>query len=268
MRLLRRPSPAMVVALFALFVALGGTSYAAFRLPKNSVGTGQLKSGAVTRVKIAKKTIASLRGARGATGPQGPAGQTGAAGPAGPPAPTFNAQFTGDDTHPAIEGSASGSNALGAVVGLDPTGSTPGIFGQSNQGFSVWGDGGYAGVEGDGSPYGVEGSGHLAGLLSDTDLAVFDHIYVEHRNGVAGTCSVTAGMTSATCSFQPAFQPTTTPIVVVTPTANPGTFYYVTNTTTSGFTVNIGTSLGTDLEFNYLVIGIASCVFPGSGGVC
>ena len=43
-----RPSPSMVVALMALFVALGGTSYAALKLPKNSVGNRQLKTGAVT----------------------------------------------------------------------------------------------------------------------------------------------------------------------------------------------------------------------------
>jgi hypothetical protein len=39
------------VALLALFVALGGTSMAATNalLPKNSVGTAQLKNGAVTK---------------------------------------------------------------------------------------------------------------------------------------------------------------------------------------------------------------------------
>jgi hypothetical protein len=43
-----RPSPALVVACLALAVALGGTSYAAVILPKNSVGTAQLKRGAVS----------------------------------------------------------------------------------------------------------------------------------------------------------------------------------------------------------------------------
>ena len=47
------PSPALVVALIALFVALGGTSLAAINaLPKNSVGTKQLKDGAVTAAKM------------------------------------------------------------------------------------------------------------------------------------------------------------------------------------------------------------------------
>src|ERR671924_683008 len=48
----RSPSPAMVVACIALVVALGGTSYAAIRLPPNSVGTPQLKRSAVTAAKV------------------------------------------------------------------------------------------------------------------------------------------------------------------------------------------------------------------------
>jgi hypothetical protein len=48
----RRPSPALAVALLALFVALGGTGYAAFKLPKNSVGTKQIKTNAVTGAKV------------------------------------------------------------------------------------------------------------------------------------------------------------------------------------------------------------------------
>ena len=48
-----RPSPALVISLIALFVALSGTGYAALNsLPKNSVGTKQLKNGAVTAAKL------------------------------------------------------------------------------------------------------------------------------------------------------------------------------------------------------------------------
>ena len=43
-----RPSPALVVSVIALSVALGGTSYAAIVLPANSVGTRQIKKNAVT----------------------------------------------------------------------------------------------------------------------------------------------------------------------------------------------------------------------------
>lgn len=52
-----RPSPAMVVACIALGVALGGTSYAAIRLPAGSVGTKQLKKSAVTSPKVKNNAI-------------------------------------------------------------------------------------------------------------------------------------------------------------------------------------------------------------------
>ena len=41
-----------LIALIALFIALGGTSYAAIKLPASSVGTKQLKSHAVTAAKL------------------------------------------------------------------------------------------------------------------------------------------------------------------------------------------------------------------------
>jgi hypothetical protein len=41
-----------VISVIALFVALGGTSYAITQLPKNSVGTPQLKKNAVTAAKV------------------------------------------------------------------------------------------------------------------------------------------------------------------------------------------------------------------------
>jgi hypothetical protein len=46
-----------VVAYLALFVALGGTSYAVSQLPPGSVGTKQLKDSAVTGPKIKAGTI-------------------------------------------------------------------------------------------------------------------------------------------------------------------------------------------------------------------
>lgn len=46
------PSPSMIVALLALFVAMGGTTYAAINLPANSVGTKQLKNAAVSNSKL------------------------------------------------------------------------------------------------------------------------------------------------------------------------------------------------------------------------
>jgi hypothetical protein len=83
----RTPSPALVISVVALFVALGGTTYAATSLPRNSVGTKQLKNGAVTRKKISKNTISGLKGARGPQGPQGLRGVQGIQGVQGTPGP-------------------------------------------------------------------------------------------------------------------------------------------------------------------------------------
>jgi hypothetical protein len=54
---LRLPSPAMTVACIALAIALSGVSYAAVVLPRNSVGTAQLKNNAVKSSKVAANTL-------------------------------------------------------------------------------------------------------------------------------------------------------------------------------------------------------------------
>jgi hypothetical protein len=69
------------VAYLALFFALGGTSIAAVNaLPKNSVGSRQIKNGAIQKVDLAKRTVSSLRGLRGPRGLTGATGATGAQG--------------------------------------------------------------------------------------------------------------------------------------------------------------------------------------------
>ena len=101
-KLVRRPSPAMVVACLALLVALSGTGYAVSNLPPGSVGSAQLKDNAVTNTKIANSAVTSEkirnrsllaidflagqlpRGKAGAAGPPGALGPAGATGPAGP----------------------------------------------------------------------------------------------------------------------------------------------------------------------------------------
>ena len=96
MRVVRRfrASPALVVASLALLVSLTGTSVAAVSqlVPRNSVGTPQLKNNAVTTAKVRNGSLVRADFRRGqipagATGPQGPAGPAGAAGPAGPAGP-------------------------------------------------------------------------------------------------------------------------------------------------------------------------------------
>jgi hypothetical protein len=82
-----RPSPAMIVAIVALFVAMGGTGYAVSKVPKRSVGPTQLRKNAVrsqhikpraiTTRKLAKSTLSALKSGGAATSP-GAASGTGA----------------------------------------------------------------------------------------------------------------------------------------------------------------------------------------------
>jgi len=78
------PSPAMVVASVALFVAMGGTGYAATQLVEGK--------GTATASKKAKH---GPRGPKGATGPAGPAGLAGPTGPAGATGPAGPKGATG-----------------------------------------------------------------------------------------------------------------------------------------------------------------------------
>jgi hypothetical protein len=56
-RLRRRATFANVTSVLALFVALGGTSYAAITLPANSVGSEQIRTGAVGTPEIRKNGV-------------------------------------------------------------------------------------------------------------------------------------------------------------------------------------------------------------------
>jgi hypothetical protein len=137
----------MVVALIALFVGLGGGAYAAVNFPVNSVGTKQLKDGAVTGGKLSNNAVTSAKvrdgsllakdfavgqlragpqgatGPQGAMGPQGPQGNTGPAGPAGSPGsagPSHWADFWTTNTSLAVGAPPtvlSGSGTVTTVAG-------------------------------------------------------------------------------------------------------------------------------------------------------
>lgn len=84
-RLTNRLNYANVVATLALFIVLGGTSYAKIELSKNSVGSTQISPSAVTTSKIRNRTIkledmslSARSSLRGKSGPQGPPGAPGA----------------------------------------------------------------------------------------------------------------------------------------------------------------------------------------------
>jgi hypothetical protein len=63
---LRRPGHGTVVAYLALFIALGGSAYAASHLGSKTVGTKQLKGGAVTAAKLKKNAVTRAKIKNGA----------------------------------------------------------------------------------------------------------------------------------------------------------------------------------------------------------
>lgn len=88
------------VGYIAVFIALGGVSYAAVALPKNSVGSEQIAKGAVRSSDLGKNAVNSAKvkdgsllpqdfapgtitGPSSSPGPQGPTGPQGAKGDAG-----------------------------------------------------------------------------------------------------------------------------------------------------------------------------------------
>jgi hypothetical protein len=106
---------ANVMATIAVFLALGGGAYAATQLPKNSVGTKQLKKEAVTPSKLSAAAKSALTGPIGATGLQGApglegktglAGATGASGVAGTAGARGTQGLQGDPGAPGKQGDA------------------------------------------------------------------------------------------------------------------------------------------------------------------
>lgn len=98
------PSPAVVLAAAALFVALGGTSVAAATLidghhiRPHSIPKNRLTAGAISSLRgevgpqgptgaTGPRGASGAKGATGSQGATGPKGATGAAGPAGPQGP-------------------------------------------------------------------------------------------------------------------------------------------------------------------------------------
>ncbi len=101
---------ANVLATIAIFVALGGSSYAALSLPKNSVKANQIAKNAVRAAEIRAGAVRSsevrnrsLRAGDFALGqlPAGPRGETGPTGPTGPAGPTAGAADGSYESQPA-----------------------------------------------------------------------------------------------------------------------------------------------------------------------
>jgi hypothetical protein len=141
------PSPAMVISLIALFVALGGTSYAAITaLPTNSVGTKQIKNGAVTAAKLSTSTAGKAKVVGSAGAPAYASGWEGVG--SGDESASFYKDALGV-VHLQGNAETSGPAATGRIFTL-PTGYRP----AGNLYFEVYGNSGVAGqiqIKADGS---------------------------------------------------------------------------------------------------------------------
>jgi hypothetical protein len=191
-RLARHLTFANVMAAAAVFVVLGGTSYAAAgKLGKHSVKGRNIAKNAITSPKVKDGSLlvkdfkagqlpAGAKGDAGPAGPTGPKGETGAMGPANPasggaggdltgvyPNPTLRVPLTLADTLTAPFLAITGDNnnslqanpqdAMLAVNQTNANGTGPSIYGETNSKFSNFGTAGLMGVSS-----GTGGTGLLA----------------------------------------------------------------------------------------------------------
>ena len=114
----------MTVAVIALIVALGGTSYAAFMVPENSVGTRQLKNDAVTAKKIRNGSVTGAKlNLRGVVVPQAASARY--ASTAGSATTAVNAGSATNAGHAGNADSATNANNAAHATNADQLGGSP-----------------------------------------------------------------------------------------------------------------------------------------------
>jgi hypothetical protein len=150
-RLVRRPSPALIVASLALAVSLSGVGYAATALPRNSVGTAQLRNDAIVAQKVRDGSLLAVDfkpgelpvGAAGPKGDKGDRGDKGSKGDRGARGDKGDKGDKGDPGLPGAPGTSGYSigravsgplakNAFTSVTAMCPSGKVVGGGGDVN----------------------------------------------------------------------------------------------------------------------------------------
>jgi hypothetical protein len=178
-------SYANVVGTLALFIALGGVSYAAVKLPSHSVGSKELKTGAVTSAKVRNGTLRKkdfkkselphgATGSAGADGVDGLPGMNGAAGPKGDP----GAPGAQGNPGPAPAGGPAGPTGEKGEKGDKGDPGTPGAPGApgatgTNGAKGDKGDPGTPGTNGTNGMNGTNGTNGTSGVVATQKVSGF-----------------------------------------------------------------------------------------------
>jgi Collagen triple helix repeat (20 copies) len=207
---LQRPSPALVLSLVALSVALGGTGYAAVVLPANSVGAKQIKSNAVSAAKVKNSSLlasdfrpgqlpAGPAGPAGVPGPRGPEGQRGVEGPRGEVGPKGDPGQPGAKGDPGQPGPPGASTAGAWLATINGIGLNLGYAGLVN-GVSTGISGSSVDANGSVSPNVPLVVSHLSVRLTSAPGAGASRFIYFRFNGTQSALACSIGGAATTCS--------------------------------------------------------------------
>ena len=189
-----------VIAVIALFIALGGASYAAVNLPRNSVGTKQIKKNAVNSSKVKDRSLLANDFKPGQL-PRGAVGPTGAAG------------AVGQDGVPGLDGVAGQTGATGLMGATGPEGPV-----------------GPTGLDGGTGPTGTTGATGDAGISSAAVMSAHTRSAISGPSyfAISGITDQAAGTKTDAVSISPAVTVTARNFAVRIPNNfDPGSSYSV-----------------------------------------
>jgi hypothetical protein len=132
------PTPAMLVALLALFLAAGGVGYAATsigsgQITNNSVRSADIRDGTLALRDLSPKTRSTLRGAGGVRGHTGARGLEGATGPVGPTSAAGATNVVARTNTFPVSGTTTQSGTVQCQLGERATGGGGGIIAGSDR---------------------------------------------------------------------------------------------------------------------------------------